>query len=110
MKRECTAELRRVKPSAKWPDRFSRKETCRPKPESFLETGTLVKLDEIGDGAVGDGGDLPEDWLLFVPVELVDGLSAPREPSALDCRKALYTDVRLCTLVASPKVVELSLT
>ena len=61
MKRDCTAELRRASPSAKWPDRFSRREACKPKPESFLEIGTLMKLELTGEGATGDGGDWLDD-------------------------------------------------
>ena len=61
LKRDFTAELRRVSPSVKWPDRFSRREAWRPNPESLLDTGVLEKVDEIGDGAAGDGGEWLDD-------------------------------------------------
>lgn len=75
---EYTEELRRARPSVKWPDRFSRRVACRANPESFLDEAPLEKLEAIGEGATGDGGDPLDEWLLFVVVELVDGLSLPR--------------------------------
>ena len=75
---EYTDELRRAMPSAKCPDRFSRKVACSANPESFLDCAPLEKLDPIGEGATGEGGDALDEWLLFVVVELVDGLSLPR--------------------------------
>lgn len=58
---EYTEELRRPMPSAKCPDRFSRSVACRAKPESFLEEAPLEKLELMGEGATGDGGDAPEE-------------------------------------------------
>ena len=68
------------------------------------------KFDERGDGATGEGGDWPDDWLWAVPVELVDGLSELFALSARDCKKALNIVDMFGCRVASPKVVELSLT
>ena len=49
-----------------------------------------VKEPESGEGATGDGGERDEPVLFAVPVELVDGLSAPpRAMSTRDCKKAL---------------------
>jgi hypothetical protein len=97
-------------PSAKCPDRFSRKVACSANPESFLDCAPLEKLEEMGDGATGDGGEALDEWL-WVVVELVEGLSLPRLLSPRAVRKALYTDEREGGNVdASPKLVELSLT
>lgn len=97
-------------PSAKCPDRFSRSVACNAKPESFLDDAPFEKFELMGDGATGDGGDAPDEWL-FVVVELVEGLSLPRLLSPRAVTNALYTAVReLGNVDASPKFVELSLT
>jgi len=84
------AELRRISPSPSCcPDLFSRSEACRANAESFLEIGVLVKEDETGEGATGEGGDCEDELLLLLPVELVDGLSLPRALLVRDCKKAL---------------------
>ena len=103
-----TDELRRLTPSAKCPDRFSRSVACSAKPESFLEAVPLEKVEDIGEGATGDGGECPDEPVL---VELVDGLSLPLLVSLRGCKNALNTVVFVCgTVDASPNVVELSLT
>jgi hypothetical protein len=103
-----TDELRRFMPSGKCPDRFSRNVACRANPLSFRELMLFENVDEIGEGASGDGGEWPEDPVL---VELVDGLSLPLLASPRDCRNALKTDVFEKGIdEPSPKVVELSLT
>ena len=84
-----TEELRRAMGSAKCPDRFSRNVACRAKPESFLEDAALEKLEAIFVADTGEGGDAPDEWLLFVVVELVDGLSLPRLLSPRAVTKAL---------------------
>jgi hypothetical protein len=58
-----TEELRRPMPSAKCPDRFSRKVACSANPESFLDCAPLEKFEAIGDGATGDGGEALDEWL-----------------------------------------------
>lgn len=64
----------RLAAMSRCPDRFSRREACKPKPESFRETGVLGKDEERGD-TVGDGGEAVEEELLARLVELVEGLS-----------------------------------
>ena len=53
-------ELRRVLVS-NTPERFSRSAACKPKPESFRETGVEGNEVESGEGVVGDGGELCDE-------------------------------------------------
>lgn len=65
-------EERRLPDPSKAPERFSLRAACNPKPESLRETGVDGKLEETGDGTVGDGGEC-RDPLLCLLVVAVDG-------------------------------------